>query len=265
MGNSNAPVSNSSHPVKKYKDINESEISEESIPDFYKSDVIYSNYAPNTNTEELNNNPSPDEHFLNETNENDLEASTKVTEENTQDQDLEKETGNEYIPKHKSRQEQDPEKNIENEYVPYNEHHPNQCQGQDLEMNAENEYVPKHESHLVQEQDSEKNTENGHIPKHESCLSQEQSITLDQHKPETEMIKQPQQKSKLGNDELYARNNYIYNDGNINGICTSQIDYSEQHFNNSECEQETNDFNDCSNIDYHNSALFSEEIPINQE
>ncbi|KAH8583652.1 BSD domain-containing [Cryptosporidium sp. chipmunk genotype I] len=209
--NQNALVSNATVPAKKYKEINENEISEENVPDFYKSDIIYSNNTLNaiedTNIGELKFKIESDEHRI-DTYSKDLNASTGI----------------------------------------FNEIEQGKSDEQDLE---------KEHRHQSQEQD--------------------------QHELETdtETTRKKELERKIDN-ELYIQDNYIYgdkdvklydnNDNNsqldreINDIYTNQMDNNPDHqLNSSDCEQETNDFNNFSNIDDHDSTLFSEEIPINQE
>ncbi|POM85143.1 BSD domain protein [Cryptosporidium meleagridis] len=83
--NGNSLLSNSSFPVKKYKEINENEISEENVPDFYKNDIIYPNNntlstVDDTNMDELKSKIEPNERHI-EIHSNELEVNNETIDE----------------------------------------------------------------------------------------------------------------------------------------------------------------------------------------
>ncbi|KAJ1606676.1 hypothetical protein OIY81_1631 [Cryptosporidium canis] len=263
MEQSEAPIANNAPPVRRYREINENEISEENVPDFYKNDIIYESNASNitkddTHLDEQSFQMSPDEHLVGAKG-NDLEImSNEAVEENRQLSGYENHQEAEFV---NSSQEQD--QDLDSHHNHDQDLHHNQGldshhnQGQDLHHNHDQDL----DSHHNHDQDLHHNHD------------QDQKA-IDEHQQKTETIKA---KQEPGADyELYTQDNYIYNDRNfksddnqldikVDDICAGQVYYSGHHFNNSECEQELNDPNSCNNIDDHTSALFSEEIPINQE
>ncbi|KAJ1606846.1 hypothetical protein OJ253_2578 [Cryptosporidium canis] len=235
MEQSETPIVHNAPPVRRYKEINENEISEEDVPDFYKNDITYESNASNitksdTHLDEQNFQMSPDKHIVGVKG-NGLEImSNGAVEENRQLSGYENHQEAEFM----------------NSF---------QEQGQDQVL---------HHNHGQELNNQGQDSNHNH--------GQDQK-TADEHQQKTEMIRA---KQEAGADyELHTPDNYIYDrnfksddnqlDIKVDDICASQVYYSGHNFNNSECEQELDDPNSCNNIDDHTSALFSEEIPINQE
>lgn len=146
-------------------------------------------------------------------------------------------------------------------------------QSKNHDKNLENDYQHQNQNPVLnQEQEQDQEEQN----------QKEQDQIEDQYKSETD-IETRQKECEIDN-ELYIQNDCIYgdedvklynnnnNDNNnqldrkISDIYTNHMDNNSDHqLETSDYEQEPNDFNDSNNIDDHNSALFSEEIPINQE